>query len=301
MSALLHLASQGPTLRALGGVAFASLSSRPAGTAPALPAAWIEAIVPPRPEALIRDYIRHVGGDPGWYKGTLPPHLFPQWSFPFAARALAHLPYPTTKIINAGCRIEMRAPLSAKEPLHVRVRLESVDDDGKRALIVQRVVTGTAKVPEAIVAEMRTMVPLAKREKEKGPAKARPSVPLDAREIAFLKISRTAGRDFAALTGDVNPIHWFAPAAKAAGFRGCILHGFSSLARTVETLNRRVFAGDVRALAAIDVRFTRPLVLPARVGVYVASDKRVLLGDAPGGGAYLEGFYEARGSAAGDH
>ena len=89
-------------------------------------------------------------------------------------------------------------------------------------------------------------------------------MPLDAKEIAFLRLTGTAGRDFAALTGDVNPIHWFAPAARAAGFRGCILHGFRTLARTIEALNRRVFAGDPRALASIDVRFMRPLVLPAK-------------------------------------
>ena len=43
---------------------------------------------------LIRDYIRHVGGDPAWYRGRVPPHFFPQWGFPLGARALegARLP-----------------------------------------------------------------------------------------------------------------------------------------------------------------------------------------------------------------
>ena len=40
------------------------------------------------------------------------------------------------------------------------------------------------------------------------------------------------------------------------------------------------------------MRFTRPLVLPARVGVYVRGDK-VWVGDAPGGGAYLEGTFRS--------
>jgi hypothetical protein len=219
--------------------------------------------------------------------------MFPQWSFPLAAKIIADLPYPTTKIVNAGCRIEFRAPLPAKEPLNVKVRLESVEEDGRRALLVQRIVTGTARVPEAVVAELRAIVPLGKPNGAKS-AKERPSVPLGAKEIGFFRLRATAGRDFAALTGDVNPIHWLRPAAKAAGFRGCILHGFSTLARTVETLNRRVFAGDVRALKMIDVRFTRPLVLPATVGVYLGSEDEVFVGDAPGGGAYLEGRFERR-------
>jgi len=65
------------------------------------------------------------------------------------------------------------------------------------------------------------------------------------------------------------------------------------MARAIEALNRGLFAGDVTALQEIDVRFTRPLVLPARVGVYVRGDK-VWVGDAPGGPAYLEGTFKLR-------
>jgi len=301
-SPFVHLLHQGPVLRALGAVAFSSLAAPRAKTAPALPAAWIEAVVPPRPESLLRDYIRNAGGDPAWYRGVVPPHMFPQWTFPLFARALAQLPYPTTRIVNAGCRIEVHAPLPAREPLHVKVRLESVEEDERRAVIVQRMVTGTRREPEAITGELRAIIPLAKRDGKRAQS-ARSSVPLDAKEIAFLRLRASAGRDFAALTGDVNPIHWFAPAARAAGFRGCILHGFATLARTIEALNRRVFAGDAGALASIDVRFSRPLVLPAKVGVYVtrgddgaaaSSSAGVFVGDAPGGGAYLEGRYVAR-------
>ena len=298
-SPLSHLVHQGPVLRALGGILFSSLPSSSAQSsrvAPAVPSGWIEAVLPPRPESLVRDYIRHVGGDPGWYRGVLPLHMFPQWSFPLLARAVAGLPYPTTRIVNAGCWIEVRAPLPAGEPLHVKVRLESIHDDGRRALIVQRVVTGTAEQPEAMTAELRAIVPLAARKPGAArPASAHHRVPLDAKEIAFLRLRGSAGRDFAALTGDVNPIHWFPPAARAAGFRGCILHGFSTLARTVEALNRRVFAGDPRSLSSIDVRFVRPLVLPSSVGVYITRSSEAFVGDAPGGGAYLEGRFEAHG------
>ena len=42
----------------------------------------------------------------------------------------------------------------------------------------------------------------------------------------------------------------------------------------------------------MDVRFVRPLLLPARVGLYVGDGNRVWVGDAPGGGAYLEGTYQ---------
>src|SRR5689334_8737476 len=92
-----HLFEQGPTLRALGGVALSTLLPKAQGSVPALPASWIEATLPPRFEALVREYVRVAGGDPSAYRGALPAHLFPQWSFPLLSRAIAHLPYPLTK------------------------------------------------------------------------------------------------------------------------------------------------------------------------------------------------------------
>ena len=85
--------------------------------------------------------------------------------------------------MNAGCRIEQRAPLPANEPLLVRAQLAKVDDDGRRALITTSVITGTKSAPDAIVAEIRAYVPLAKANGKGG---ARSTVPLDAREIAVL-------------------------------------------------------------------------------------------------------------------
>ena len=61
----------------------------------------------------------------------------------------------------------------------------------------------------------------------------------------------------------------------------------------LEALNRARFAGDPTRLATFEGRFSRPLVLPARVGVYV-KDAAIWVGDAPGGGAYLEGTFTAR-------
>lgn len=284
-----HVLEQGPVLAALGRAAASSLRALPTA-APQIPGPWIEAELAPRPDALVRDYVRHVGGDPAHYRGRVPSHLFPQWGFPLAARALAALPYPLVRVMNAGCRIENRAPLPSGEPLLVRARVESVDDDGRRAILTQRIVTGTRTAPDAVVAELRAFVPLAK---QRGGAKARATVPADAHEIAFVRVAANAGLDFAKLTGDVNPIHWLAPYARAAGFRACILHGFSTLARAIEAMNRARFAGDPTRLASIDARFTRPLVLPAKVGVYV-NDGGVWVGDAPGGGAYLEGQFSTK-------
>lgn len=289
---LRHVLAQGPVLAALGRVALSavrpgSVSERAAPLD--APGPWVAATLPPRPADLIAAYVKSVGGDPSAYRGTVPAHLFPQWSFPLAARTLEGLPYPLVKVLNAGCSVEVRAPLPAGEPLQVRARLASVDDDGQRALLTQEVITGTASAPDALRCELRAYVPLAR--KPGGEGKRRPTVDPSAREIAFLRIAPDAGLDFAKLTGDFNPIHWLPPYARAAGFRAPILHGFATFARACEAINRAILAGAPWRLRRAEARFVRPLPLPARVGVYVSDGGAFSVGDAPGGGAYLEGVF----------
>lgn len=293
-----HVFEQGPVIASLfrtGIAAVRQQRSKGVASPPEVPGPVIEAVLPPRSPSLIADYVRHVGGDPSAYRHVLPPHLFPQWSFGLAARTLMGVPYPLLKVMNGGCKLEVRAPLPANQPLHVRVRLANIDDNGSRAILDQEIITGTEKEPEALIAHLYAYVPLGSKDKGAAPKKdkARPRVPEDAHELAFWRIPANAGLQFAMLTGDFNPVHWIPAYARSFGFRNTILHGFSTMARAWEGLNRNRFAGSTRALVGMDVRFTRPLLLPARVGLYVdeAGEHRVFVGDAPGGGAYLEGTY----------
>jgi acyl dehydratase len=299
-----HVRHQGPVLATLASTAVAALRqqvdarmgrSAPMGM-PSLPSPDFSATIPPRPADLVRDYVRNTGGDASAYKGTLPPHMFPQWGFPLAAKTLVGLPYPLVKVLNGGCRLQMNAPLPMGEPLHVTARLEDIDDNGRRAVLHQRVVTGTREHPEAVVADLFAIVPLPQPPGAAKPEKKPPvRVPADAEELQRWRIGASAGLDFAKLTGDFNPVHWVRSYAKAAGFRSTILHGFATLARTIEGLQRTIFAGSIHALHVVDVKFTKPLVLPAKVGLYISpgadGQTQVFVGDAPGGPAYLAGTF----------
>jgi len=323
-----HILQQGPVLSALGRTALQALRQRvtsaPA-TVPALPGPEIHKTRAPLPRKLIDDYVAHVGGDPRAYRGEVPPHLFPQWAMPALARTLDGLPYPLLRVVNAGCRVRVQGRLADDEPLHVSARLEDIDDDGRRAVLHQRVTTGTRSVPEALVIDFYAIVPLGNGKSESnagdgkpdaqrataarnggnGPSaasqspharKERPRVPAEAREIARMRLGHDAGLGFAKLTGDFNPIHWLPPYARASGFPDVILHGFGSLALAWEALDRNLFGGDVHAIETFDVKLARPLVLPHEVGVYV-QDGEVFVGDAPGGPAYLTGTFNPRGDA----
>jgi acyl dehydratase len=293
---LRYIAYQGPVLRGMGEAVLSAIKGRAGMRAPApsIPGPTHSLTVPPRPPSLVQAYVRHVGGDPASYRGRVPAHLFPQWTFALTGKLMEGLPYPMLAAMNGGCKLTMNGPLPSGEPLVVTAQLVSVDDDGRRAIVDQKITSGPRANPEAIVAHLYVYIPLAKKNGADGKSRDKARVPVDAREIAYWKLGADAGLDFAKLTGDFNPVHWVPRWARAFGFRNTILHGFATLARAVEGLSRGKLAGDVDALAEIDVRFTRPLVLPARVGLYVRGDG-VWVGDAPGGPAYLEGRFHLRG------
>ena len=64
----------------------------------------------------------------------------------------------------------------------------------------------------------------------------------------------------------------------------------ATMARAIEGLNKALFAGDTTRIRVWDCKFTKPLVLPNQVGLYVHGND-VFVGDAPGGSAYLVGSF----------
>ena len=301
-----HVLRQGPMLAMLGKTAVRALGQR-------VRSSKASALATPGPECtrtltapsdeLLDAYIRHVGGDPRSYRDSVPPHFFPHWVLPVAAETLRDVPYPILRVLNAGCRMQVRGTIARRQPLHVRAHLTHVDDDGARAILTQRVVSGTPSVPDALITDLFAYVPLGRKKHDNGHGDGsarvserikheKPRVPTGAHEIGFMHLAADEGLSYAKLTGDFNPIHWLPPYARAAGFSSVILHGFATFARACETLVRGLFAGDVTRLAELEAKFTRALVLPHDVGVYVR-DREVFVGDGIEGPAYLTGRFDS--------
>lgn len=295
-----HVFQQGPLIGTIIKTAFSEMF-RPLLPKPkqemTIPGPCFERTLPPRPAALIEDYLRYLHRAPDHYGTIVPPHLFAQWSFVLASKTLKGLPYSLLKVVNGGCRLEIHGELPCSQDLHVQVQLTDLEDNGKRVRLCQRITTGTADQPNLIVAELYPVIPLPRKtskeiDKTAAPKekKQRPQVPETAKELTRWSFPKHAGLDFAKLTGDFNPIHWVGPYAKMAGFPRPILHGFASMAYAFEGINAHLYH-DQRSLAWIDVRFTAPMPLPADVGLYITPDQQVFLGDAPGEKAYLVGSF----------
>jgi acyl dehydratase len=74
------------------------------------------------------------------------------------------------------------------------------------------------------------------------------------------RVPADAGRRYAAVSGDVNPIHLNPVTAKAFGFPRAIAHGMWTAARALAALQ-----GRVPEAATLEVGFRRPLLLPSTV------------------------------------
>jgi len=80
------------------------------------------------------------------------------------------------------------------------------------------------------------------------------------REGAIWGLGAGLGRRYAGVSGDRNPIHLHALAARALGFPGAIAHGMWTKARCLAALE-----GRLPDAFQVDVRFRKPIRLPATV------------------------------------
>lgn len=87
------------------------------------------------------------------------------------------------------------------------------------------------------------------------------------RASALVRVPSDEGRRYAAVSGDVNPIHLTPLAAKAFGFPRAIAHGMWTHARSLAALEGRV-GPRVRVVA----EFAKPVLLPSTVALHTVVD-----------------------------
>jgi acyl dehydratase len=104
--------------------------------------------------------------------------------------------------------------------------------------------------------------------RDSAPSPARTDTPSPARGggqgggfNALWRIPRNIGRRYAAVSGDVNPIHLNPLVARLFGFRRAIAHGMWLKARCLAA-----FEGRLPDALTAEVEFKSPLLLPSTVG-----------------------------------
>lgn len=106
---------------------------------------------------------------------------------------------------------------------------------------------------------------LARRGTRRGaPNTAGPSAPPAGTEVGRYALSADAGRRYAKVSGDANPIHLWPWSARLLGFSRPITHGMHTVARIAAEMER----GTGASLRRIDARFVKPVPIPGEVVLY---------------------------------
>jgi acyl dehydratase len=100
----------------------------------------------------------------------------------------------------------------------------------------------------------------------KPPPQKQPKLPPPS---TVLRITPAQIRRYAGVSGDHNPIHTNPVAAKLFGFPTVIAHGMYSAAAVLANIEARI-----PDAVQYSVRFGKPVVLPATVGLYIDGDDK---------------------------
>lgn len=228
---------------------------------------------------------QHLVGEPG--TDVLPAGFVHVLAFPVATALMVRddFPLPLLGLVHVANRVEQRRPLRLGQELDVRSWATGLraHRSGTQVDLVSEVAA------DGVTAWRGVSTYLAKGVRAAGsaaPASEPGSAPADADgngsgfgtdeatdrrsfeppvPTASWRLPADTGRRYAAVSGDVNPIHLWAPAARAFGFRGAIAHGMFTAARALAAV------GAVRGESFTwSVDFAAPVVLPTTVAVRVA-------------------------------
>ena len=210
--------------------------------------------------------------------------VFPAtWETALSLELLAGLdqPLPSGGMVHLESELLALRPISAADHVRCRVELERAERvrRGIRLTLNTRNWTAAGQLctQGTVVLLARTRAPADNLPREagrgssrdEGDPRAEPPSAWD--EAAEWRLGGGAGRRYAAVSGDYNPIHLWSWTARPFGFQRPILHGFCTQAMVAHALVEHRFGGDPAALRRLRIAFRAPLLLPGRA--------RLLLGE----------------------
>jgi len=189
------------------------------------------------------------------------PHML---AFPLQMAVMADggFPFGAVGLVHVENRIEQHRPLGIGEELAIRVRPTKLEPHpkGQTFSLLTEVSVGDELAWESVSTMLRRGKGADADSSAKRAGEPFATLPADAPASAEWKLGGDLGRRYASVSGDRNPIHMHALTAKPLGFAGAIAHGMWTKARCLAALDSRL-----PDAFAVDVRFRKPILLPARV------------------------------------
>jgi acyl dehydratase len=193
-------------------------------------------------------------------RDELPPTYPHVLAFPLAMRLLtaAEFPFPAIGLVHLANKITVAGPMRAGDPLDLSVRATHLraHERGRQVDIVAT----ASRDGSPVWTSVSTYLSKETRGSHDAARRARPEpAPLPV-PTAVWRVPAATGTDYAAVSGDHNPIHTSRIGARLFGFPRPIAHGMWSLARCLAALE-----GRLPEHYTVDAQFRRPILLPARV------------------------------------
>jgi acyl dehydratase len=196
---------------------------------------------------------------------VLPPTYPHMLAFPLQLALMSDrsFPFGLPGLVHVRNRIDVLRAIRADEPLDVEVWAERLARH--RSGATADLCTSVSVAGEEVWRGRSTYLSRGAKAPDGAP-ESDTSVGIgEVRTAATWRIPDDAGRRYAKVSGDVNPIHISGLAAKAFGFKRAIAHGMWVKARALAALSGRL----PDALSA-DVGFQKPLFLPSTVTLATA-------------------------------
>jgi hypothetical protein len=207
----------------------------------------------------------------------LPPTYPHVLAFPLQMAVMADgsFPFGAVGLVHVENRIVQRRPIGIEEELTIRVRPTALrpHPKGRTFTLETEALAGGETVWESVSTMLRRGKPnpdpkADATEVVAGVPQELPSndgsgfepLPEDAPAGAEWRLGGDLGRRYASVSGDRNPIHMHSLTAKPLGFPAAIAHGMWTKARCLAALESRL-----PDAFSVDVRFRKPILLPARV------------------------------------
>jgi acyl dehydratase len=257
--------------------------------------------------AHVRAYARATAGDGiaafRTPESVAPPFYSATWELGLALEMLASLenPLPLGPMVHVSTEMLWARPIPPGQAVRCRVELERVERArrGLRLTVLARNWMGAGQLccQGTSVFMLRMRGPRDARAPEPRPEDAGPPVPEGGwDELARWDLPAGAGRRYARVSGDYNPIHLWPWTARPFGFRAPILHGFATAARAAHGIIEQRLGGDAAALRRMRITFRAPLPLPSTTALLTSDagpDRWFRVAAPAGDPVYAEGTYGA--------
>ncbi|GLP78029.1 dehydratase [Mycobacterium antarcticum] len=174
------------------------------------------------------------------------------FDFPFAAMGSVHIEN----------RITRYRPIAVTDTVSVEVHAENLREHRKGLLV--DLITDVSVGNETAWHQVTTFLHQQRTSLSDEPKPEQPKRKKLPPPNAVLHITPGQIRHYASIGGDHNPIHTSSLGAKLFGFPTSIAHGMFSAAAVLANIE-----GQLPSAVEYSVRFGKPVLLPARVGLYV--------------------------------